>query len=139
MQQAVTEQQKMAQFAESDIPSMAILHCSNGNLSVDPSSEYKQGSTTPKQDFDSTMLLPQGHTESLNSVSVRDFYLVPNESNQSDLLDNQSTQLAHHSGSLVAEGKEVISALKDSTSSPVPSYGSPSRKSRVPVSQFKGL
>ncbi|XP_053094506.1 microtubule-associated protein tau isoform X18 [Pangasianodon hypophthalmus] len=136
-EQTVMNQQKMTQFGDKDIPSMGILHCSNGDLSVDPSCEYIQGSTTPQQDFVSTTLLPQGHIQSLNSVSVRDSYLVPDEGDHSDLVEDQSTQLAHYPGSLETEGNEVIPPLNDSPSSPVTSYGSPSRKSRVPVSQFK--
>ncbi|XP_047015184.2 microtubule-associated protein tau isoform X5 [Ictalurus punctatus] len=132
-QQTVTDQQEMMQFEDKDVPSMGNFYCSNGILSVDPSCEYKQGSTTLKQDFVSATLLPQGHAQSLNSVSVRDSYLVPHKGNHSDLDDDQ----AHYPGSLATEGKEVIPPLEDSASSSVTSYGSPTRKSRVPVSQFK--
>lgn len=134
-QQTVADQQEMMQFEDKDVPSMGNFYCSNGILSVDPSCEYNQGSTTLKQDFVSATLLPQGHAQSLNSVSVRDSYLVPHKGNHSDLDDDQ----AHYPGSLATEGKEVIPPLEDSESSSVTSYGSPTRKSRVPVSQFKGL
>ncbi|KAK3529412.1 hypothetical protein QTP70_031137 [Hemibagrus guttatus] len=104
-----------------DTPSIDTSLCPNGDLSVDPSCEYVQGSTTPTQDT----LRAQGH--SLNSVSVTDSYLVPHEDNHRDLVEE----------SLETEGNEDVLPLKDSNGSPVTSYGSPSRKSRVPVSQFK--
>lgn len=138
VQQTVTDQQKMTEFGDKDIPSIATLHPSTGDLSPDPSCEYDQESATPKQDFGSTLLPPQGHTESVNSVSVRDS-LVLHEGNHSDLVEYQSSQLAHHPGSPETEGKEVRPPFKDPASSPVTSYGSSTRKSRVPVSQFKGL
>lgn len=138
-QQTVTDQQKMTQFGDKDIPSMGTLHCSNVNLSVDPSCDHDQGSTSLKQEFVSATVLPQSHIQCLTSVSLRDSYLVLHEGNYSDSVEDQSTQLALHPGSLKTEGKEVIPLLKDSTSFPVTSYGSPTRKSRVPVSQFKGL
>lgn len=106
-----------------DTPSINISLCPNGDLWVDPSCEYIQGSTTPTQDT----LQAQGH--GLNSVSVTDSFLVAHEDNQSDLVEE----------SLETEGKEDVLPLKDSNGSPVTSYGSSSRKSRVPVSQFKGL
>ncbi|XP_060795370.1 microtubule-associated protein tau isoform X1 [Neoarius graeffei] len=136
-QQTVTDQQKMTQFGDKDIPSMGTLHCSNVNLSVDPSCDHDQGSTSLKQEFVSATVLPQSHIQCLTSVSLRDSYLVLHEGNYSDSVEDQSTQLALHPGSLKTEGKEVIPLLKDSTSFPVTSYGSPTRKSRVPVSQFK--
>lgn len=103
--------------------SINISLCPDGDLWVDPSCEYVQGSTTPTQDT----LQSQGH--GLNSVSVTDSFLVAHEDNQSDLVEE----------SLETEGKEDIHPLKDSNGSPVTSYSSLSRKSRVPVSQFKGL
>lgn len=139
MQQTVAEHQKTTEFGEKDIPNMAVLHCSNDNLAVDTSSEYNYADTTPKQDFDNAVLLTQGDTQNLDSVSVRDSYLELHKGSHCDFLEDQGTQLAHYPGSPETEGKEVIPPLKDSTSSPVSSYGSPTRKSRVPVSQFKGL
>ncbi|GAA6099617.1 microtubule-associated protein tau isoform X5 [Tachysurus ichikawai] len=120
--QTVMDQQK-------DTPSMSTLHCPNGDLSVDPSCVHTDGGATPNQDFVNDALLAQGHMQCMSSVSATDPYLVPHK-DHSDLDED-------HPGNLETEGNEAVPPLMDSNSSPVTSYGSPSRKSRVPVSQFK--
>ncbi|XP_060719914.1 microtubule-associated protein tau [Tachysurus vachellii] len=114
---------------QEDTPSMSTLHCPNGDLSVDPSCVHTEGGATPNQDFVNDALLAQGHMQCLSSVSATDPYLVPHKDHSN--LDED------HPGNLETEGNEAVPSLMDSNGSPVTSYGSPSRKSRVPVSQFK--
>ncbi|XP_047673568.1 microtubule-associated protein tau isoform X2 [Tachysurus fulvidraco] len=121
-EQTLMDQQK-------DTPSMSTSHCPNGDLSVDPSCVHTDGGATPDQDFVNDALHAQGHMQCLSSVSATDPYLVPHK-DHSDLDED-------HPVSLETEGNEAVPPLMDSNGSPVTSYGSPGRKSRVPVSQFK--
>ncbi|TSK14518.1 Microtubule-associated protein tau [Bagarius yarrelli] len=111
--------------------SVDILHCHNSDLFMDSSFVYIQENLSTDQDLEiNDTVLTKGHIPGLNSVSLSDSYLVPHQGIPSDLDED------YPDGHLETEGKED-SPLKDSSGSPVTSYGSPSRKSRVPVSQFK--